>query len=283
MSSKAAQHVWRQLCGFSETPPADVRNQVEWRKAAKVYQRETRNDTVTKPDIGPLTEDLYPLRDRVGADKVFRDTFGCEEWEIAFINLEQAIAYQTYVNWSYVGQLRAEIGTNPDPTRLFDFCLVPTYPPIEVGEITRWTGQVSSLGPEATILEYFECPPADIPREKPVLGKLMSFLVLGLGYQHNCLSAILASNRLVIMNGTHRACALYGLNLKLVPCVVRRLPNLDELPPIPYLQRNKAILFAQRRPPMVKDFFNPALYRERAKPAEKRILRFFVEEAYEPL
>lgn len=77
----------------------------------------------------------------------------------------------------------------------------------------------------------------------------------------NCLSAVHINNRLLLTNGTHRAYALRELGLTHVACLVTHVRSSAEknrlLPPA--VKEDEARYFGAERPPLFKDYFDPAV------------------------
>ncbi|MEJ1960805.1 MAG: hypothetical protein WDO56_04375 [Gammaproteobacteria bacterium] len=102
--------------------------------------------------------------------------------------------------------------------------------------------------------------PANIQNQPP-RGYATHVVAVDLGSGTNCLSAIHINNRLILMNGTHRAYSLRDLGFTHVACLVTHVSNDDEksqmLPLI--VKQDEARYLTSQRPPLFKDYFNPAL------------------------
>jgi len=76
----------------------------------------------------------------------------------------------------------------------------------------------------------------------------------------------------VLHNGCHRAYALRELGVTHVPCVIQRVANRTELKAIATgtLRRKPDFYLKEPRPPVLKDFFDPALEKKVALPRTVR-------------
>ena len=90
---------------------------------------------------------------------------------------------------------------------------------------------------------------------------MVALVGLFVGYGSNFLNAIHAENRLILGNGSHRAFALRDLGITHVPCVIQRVSRRDELELVGSgdVQQNPDRYLKAARPPLLKDYFDPAL------------------------
>jgi hypothetical protein len=86
-------------------------------------------------------------------------------------------------------------------------------------------------------------------------------LGLGIGYGSNFLNVLHVENRLVLGNGSHRAYALRDLGITQIPCLIQRVTRRDELDLVASgeVASSPDRYLKVARPPMLRDYFDPAL------------------------
>src|SRR5439155_25311177 len=92
-------------------------------------------------------------------------------------------------------------------------------------------------------------------------GPVAGVIALLVGFGSNFLNVIHVENRLVMNNGSHRAYALRDIGITHVPCAIQRVSRRDELRVIGNveLQNNPDNYLKDARPPLLRDYFDPAL------------------------
>src|SRR5258706_520228 len=92
-------------------------------------------------------------------------------------------------------------------------------------------------------------------------GRPMAILGIAIGYGSNFLNVLHVENRLVLANGSHRAYALRDLGITEIPCLVQRVTRRDELELVASgdLASTPDRYLKSTRPPMLRDYFDPAL------------------------
>ena len=92
-------------------------------------------------------------------------------------------------------------------------------------------------------------------------GRPVAILGLSIGYGSNFLQVIQVDNRLVLGNGSHRAYALRELGISQIPCLIQRVTRRDELDLVAAgdFSANPDRYLKSARPPMLRDYFDPAL------------------------
>jgi hypothetical protein len=109
---------------------------------------------------------------------------------------------------------------------------------------------------------------------------------LAVGFGSNFLSIISAYDRLILHNGSHRAYALRELGITHAPCVIQHIYSREELNVVAASAVNERpdVFLKQPRPPLLKDYFDPAL--RKIIPVVRRLrqvtVKFEVDEAYVP-
>jgi hypothetical protein len=92
-------------------------------------------------------------------------------------------------------------------------------------------------------------------------GPISAVVGLVVGFGSNFLSVIRSDGRMMLHNGYHRACALRAAGVTHAPAVIQTVTRRDELA----LVATQAVIdepgfyFAAKRPPLIKDFFDPRI------------------------
>ena len=90
---------------------------------------------------------------------------------------------------------------------------------------------------------------------------MIAALALIVGYGSNFLNVAHVENRLVLGNGSHRAYALRDSGITHAPCIVQTISRREEIEVLGLgdLQQNADMHLKNPRPPLLKDYFDPAL------------------------
>jgi hypothetical protein len=93
------------------------------------------------------------------------------------------------------------------------------------------------------------------------VGPVAAIVGLFVGYGSNFLSVIRSDDRMVLHNGYHRACALRAAGVTHAPAVIQTVTRRDELDvaAAQAVVDDPAFYFRARRPPLLKDFFDPRI------------------------
>jgi hypothetical protein len=238
----------------------------EWGAAAAYYaeldEREAGlPDQLACSDPGPL---LSPLVEEVKRSTRYASTFDSLPTRIAMVELSRLVVCQNHVTRTFVDNLKARLGPNPDPASLLRFCL-----PLDEG---RAPVKIREVGPKRFV---FSSNSTDFRFHESVLltpqqlagyasfGEIAGVVGLVVGFSSNFLNAICDddSGRLLLHNGYHRACALLELGITHAPCVIQTVSSRDELDIIAksVVANDPGYFFNAPRPPLLKDFVDPRL------------------------
>lgn len=90
------------------------------------------------------------------------------------------------------------------------------------------------------------------------VGGIVGILV---GYGSNFLNAIQYGDRVLLHNGHHRAYALRELGITHAPCLLQTVTRRDELEAVAArrVSDDPRFYFVAKRPPLLKDFFDPRI------------------------
>ncbi len=236
----------------------------EWRSASDAMRRLRRleSGSVDNAPVEPLPDYLEPLTAEVHSDPYFRNAFADAPATIGVVDLERTIASQLLVNISLVRKLMEQLGPEPTPETVFKFCLPYDHPqtPFRKGRIGEREFAFVSDSCDLRFLDAVMLRPEQISDYR-ASGPIAGIIGLVVGYGSNYLSAVQVKERLILINGNHRACALLGLGIGQVPCIVQKVPGpeqLDSMVPSA-VRRDKDFYLKNPRPPVIKDYFNPAL------------------------
>lgn len=267
-------------------PPADpVRLAAEWQTASARFKemQQTEAGWADEPPVGNLPKAIEPLVRQVAADPIFKRSFSAVPGAVGMVELDRLVASQKSVNLTHVERLKEQLGPAPDLEAVFRTCLPfdhPT-PPIRAGRVASNSFVFSSDSNDLRFLESVLVNPEQLSGHQ-FSGPLAGVFGVAVGYGSNFLNAITCDRRLVLNNGFHRAYTLRALGVTHVPCVVQRLSGRSELEQVgrAAIRRDADIFFDQARPPVMKDFFDPALCRKVMRPRKTRQVRvtFTVEE-----
>jgi hypothetical protein len=236
----------------------------EWR-AANDHVRELERREAGWADnapIGPVPESFEPLKRRILEDPMFQRSFQFVPTEIGIVELDRLVVFQKHINLAYVSELKRKIGQSPRPEAVFQLCLPFDHPHPSVKMRQTAPNAYTFISPsdDFRLLEAALLKPQQIAEYSPH-GPMVAVVGLVMGYGSNFLNAIHAENRLILNNGSHRAFALRDLGITHVPCIIQRVSRRDELELVgsPDVQQNPDRYLKAARPPVLKDYFDPAL------------------------
>lgn len=236
----------------------------EWRAANDhVVALEARERGLADdPPIDSVPSELQALRQRVLDDPVFQRSFQFVPVEIAMVQLDRLVVFQKHINLAYVAALKQKLGAAPSREAVFRICLPfdHPHPPARMRQTAGNGYTFLSPSDDLRFLEAALLKPDQITGYSPQ-GPMVAVLGLVVGYGANYLQAIHAENRLILGNGSHRAFALRDLGITHVPCIVQRVSRRDELDLVGVgdVQQNPDRYLTAARPPLLKDYFDPAL------------------------
>lgn len=236
----------------------------EWRAANDHYGEleQTEAGIADEVEILDLPRKLEPLAAEVRADPRFGRAFDCVPARFAMVELDRLIVGHPYVTHSHIERAKQLIGPSPTPEELFRFCL--PLDRIEAPVRVRKTGSRSYM---------FWSPSSDFRYQETALlraAQLVDFQPFGpvggvvgvtVGFGSNFLSVIQSDRRGLLHNGHHRAVALRAHGITHAPCIVQTVTRLDELRLVAAraVAEDPAFYFRSKRPPLLKDFFDPAI------------------------
>jgi hypothetical protein len=241
----------------------------EWRAANDLYYdiEQAEANLADTIECLPIEARLRPLARAVQANPWFRASFDNLPVSIERVELSKLVVSQTHVACTYTDGLGATVGTKPDAASLFHFCL-PLERPLPPVRIQRLSGDRF----------VFTSPSTDFRSHHPMLlrpeelagvtsvGPYVAMVGLMVGFGSNFLSAVRSGSRVLLQNGYHRAYTLLSLGFTHAYCVVEDVTRKDELKLTvdADVAGDPEYYFASKRPPLLRDFLNPALTRRLA-------------------
>jgi hypothetical protein len=267
--------VKHKVVGGRELDPAALAD--EWRAANDLYYdlEQAEAGIADEAECLPLDPAMAPLVAELEADPYYIQAFDTLPAELAMVELDKLIVSQTHVASRFSEARARGLGPDPDPEALFHFCLPleRDLPPVRIQRIS-------------SDRYLFSSPSTDLRAHEPVLldrgqianmssfGPIAGVIGLIVGFGSNFLTVIRSGRRMVLHNGYHRAYALRALGVTHAPAIVETVTRKDEL----RISANASVAddpefyFAAKRPPLLRDFFNPKLgKRLRVRPMEAAV------------
>lgn len=205
--------------------------------------RRARPVTPTPALAGDVPDSWRPHLEAVAARPLFRRLYDQVRWRFATVPTEGLITVQAHLNYSY-GLQRA--GVAPTEADILETCL-PTRP--EAMEL--WGGVTVGEPPSAS---FFTRDPniqiTAVQMETQPLRVTFTISKTAIFTQ-----VVRLGGRLYLKNGTHRIVGLAARGVRVLPCVLVDVADVDDLP--------KLLPFRTLMgdtPPSVTDFLQPELY-----------------------
>jgi hypothetical protein len=239
------------------------------------------------PPIEKIGPEYEPLLIEFLKDPLTRHSFNTVPTEVAIVELDRLVVYQKHIDLTFVRLLQKKLGPAPGRGEIFRTCLPYDHPkpPVKWSRMHRDSFVFMSPSNDLRFLGSMPLQSEHI-KDYPPPGNLVGVLGLAVGFGSNFMNAIYAEKRLILNNGSHRAYALRNMGITHVPCIVQHLSSLDQLDVLASsdVVDNPDFYLKHPRPSMLKDYFNPRLYK--VMPVNRRlrqvIVRFQVEESDVP-
>ncbi|WP_298197607.1 hypothetical protein [Novosphingobium sp.] len=256
--------------------PIDLRAlAAEWQVANDVYYEleQAEAGLCETIECRPLPDNLVPLAEDVEAHPWFRSSFDDLPYCFEAVELDKLIVSQLQVEHGHSARLAQ--GLTPgetDDAALFRFCLPleRDLPPCRVRRLGSNRYEFTSYSSDfrehqLRLLRGQDLAGLDLE------GPVVAMLGLPIGFGSNFLSCVRSGQRVLLQNGYHRAYALRCAGFTHAWAVVETVTRKDELrlTASEEVLDNPEFYFAARRPPLLKDFFDPRLGRRfRARRSE---------------
>jgi hypothetical protein len=222
-----------------------------------------------------LPDALAPLADELSRHPSFRCTFDRMPTTFGMVELDKIVVSQRRVTLPFVEALQARLDPMPDLAGLFRFCqpFERRDPPVT---IRRLGGQRFAFVSDSNDLRFLD---TELLRPDQISGydssgPIGAVVGLVVGYGSNFLTVVRSDNRMVLHNGYHRAVAMRAAGVTHAPCVIQTVTRRDELEVAASqtVVDDPVFYFKTKRPPILKDFFDPKIRTVlRAKRTEKMV------------
>jgi hypothetical protein len=239
------------------------------------------------PQITNLGPRYEPLLLEFFCNPLVRRSFNSLPTDIVLVPLDQLVVFQKHIDLTHVRRLRQRFGRELDEAAVFRICLPsePPRAPVEWSGTRR--GQFVFISPSNDLryLGASALQPEHLAGQGS-RGSLVGMVGVAVGFGSNFLNAFHAAGRLILNNGSHRAYALREAGVTHAPCVIQQIAGLEELGLVAgnAIRRRPRLYLEHRRPPMLRDYFDPQL--RTIVPSVRRLrqvtVRFRVEETYVP-
>jgi len=261
----------------------------EWQAAHKVVRCLEREEAgaADDPPLGKPGAEDEPLLIEFLQDPLVQNGFNTVPTEVAMIELDRLVVYQKHIDLTYVRQLAKSLGPALSREQIFRTCLLHDHPqpPVKWSRVAEGRFVFVSPSNDLRSLDAVPLYPMHL-KDYPSRGQLAGVAGVAVGFGSNFLNAVYADKRLILNNGSHRAYALRELGVTHVPCIVQHVSCREELELVAprEVRRDPDLYLSHARPPMLKDYFDPRLYRVTTVHRRFRqiTVRFEVEENYVP-
>ena len=263
---------------LSECSPEDLERADEitasWERAQEKATALAKSEAglADEIEVSEIDSELSDKLDYLREQPVFRNTFKNCSTEFKMVEIDKLIAYSFAIRLRFVDFMKQKYPPNPSVAELVDICLPLT---VSQTEVTRKTIDplnylYSSDSMDLRIIDVISKPVRELDLSNIAEGSPMKALIVLLGFGFPMVLVASAGKRLVLDNGYHRLYALRSLGVKRVPAVVTdSLRYAEKAMSVDYLARAP-------RPPLFKDFFDPDLAIEVAKPRLRRSIKISI-------
>jgi hypothetical protein len=236
----------------------------EWRVANDRYY-DLEASEPGYPDEGTILDidpSLQPLVDEVRADPRFRRAFATLPSRFGMVELDRVMVAQPHIDLDHTERLKKRLGKSPSPEALFRFCQ-PLRPSDADVQMRRLGKKKFMFWSESSDFRFLEAVPLDAHQvtDFETYGPIGAMIGLVVGFGSNFLTVIESDKRLLLNNGHHRAYALRDAGITHAPAIIQTVTRRDELNIVAPsdVAEAPAFYFKGKRPPVLKDYFDPLL------------------------
>lgn len=255
----------RYVRGHAAHPPGEGTLTDAWQAAAAVVRRLEKEEAgaADGAPIHPLGAEHTPLLTALLRSPLIRHGFNAVPSEVALVELDRLVVYQKHIDVSHARQLARSLPPRPTAAELFSICLPSDapQPPVTWSRVHHDKFVFLSPSNDLRFLGVMELDPEHIQNYAPP-GNTVGVVGIAVGFGSNFLNAVYTQRRLVLRNGSHRAYALRSIGVTHVPCIVQHVRSREELDLVASseMRRDRSLYLEHPRPPMLRDYFNPALH-----------------------
>jgi hypothetical protein len=259
----------------------------EWR-AANDHLKKLEGTEAGLPDNPPIEKvpsAQRALEQAVYDDPIFHRSFQMVPADVGIVELDRLIVYQKFINVGYIKALQEKLGKDPKDDAIFRFCLPVDHPapPVRSMQMAQNSYTFISSSNDLRFVEGRLFQASDLSNYTPQ-GPVTAILGLVVGFGANFVTVAHVENRLVLMNGSHRAFALRDMGIKKAPCIIQRVSRREELEAVVggEVTQKPDLYLTAPRPPLLKDYFDPALRKQVPVIRKDRLVRVsFVVETFD--
>lgn len=236
----------------------------EWRAANEIYYEleQVESGDADRMKTKPISKNLDALAAEVRTHPYYQKTFDSLPTVIEMVELDRLVVWQSHVANHFANVRGEALGAKATPEELFRFCLPldADAPPVQVKQVGSDRFQFISPSTDLRAHDAMLLDSAQLSTIESY-GPVAAAMRLVVGFSANFLSGIRSDNRILLHNGYHRAYAMRALGITHAPCVVQTVTRKDELSLLAdtRVTSDPGFYFKAARPPMLRDFFNPAL------------------------
>jgi hypothetical protein len=236
----------------------------EWQEAYEHIREleHTEKGFADDPELGALPESMAELAERGLDGNALELMWSGLAYRWRMVELDRLVVYQRFINRRFVSHARASLPETLSPEDIVRVALGRAWgaPPVNITRSDEYTFLCVSSSNDIRVLEIETVDPTAIRDYRPP-GVASSVIAISIGFSPNVLSALRIRNRLVLINGSHRAYALREMGITHAPCVVLDVSQEHEFDlkvPDP-VKENSELYLRHPRPPLFKDYFDPRL------------------------
>ncbi len=256
------QFVRQRAVGGRDRDESDIADM--WRSAAQHYDalQSTQAAVADKPQVLPIPRSMLPHIERLTQLDSFAATFSAVPIAFGMVPLWQLVCSQLDLTVSTLEALKQHIQPKMRPAALARLCLplAPAHGQCVLGRETKGEYVFHSDSHDLRYLGAQLLPIADLQCYHHS-GHAQAAIVIGVGFSTNVLNVVRYGDRLVLNNGYHRAVALLSQGYTHAPCVIQVCSHWEDVGvcAMGEISNNSALYFSKARPPLLRDFLNPAL------------------------
>lgn len=255
----------RKSMAAEESAVTDTQLTQEWRRAHALVQQRAPFETTSnsRPDTSPLPQEIRAEAATELDSPLAEACFGLVPRSWAWIDLRQLIVWQRYVHLGFAARLKATLPQHAGPHALLQFALGHNReePKVLVKSQNGNRFTFTSSSSDLRVLDTLTLRPSQVTA-LDVRGRPAAIVAVAVGYSFNAMIAVQMNNRLILLNGTHRAYTLLAAGITHAPCIIRHLNSAHDVElvsPPPVGAQTLSGLLADTRPPCIEDFFDEQL------------------------
>jgi hypothetical protein len=261
--------------GYNED---DVLLAREWNRA-RDHMRElevTQRGFADAATVAPLPHSMNEIAESEPLDAETVRSVQLLPYRWGLVELDRMVIYQKGIDLSYAERVQASLPSRLTDEQVFRIAMGNScdHPPVDVTTVDGNTFVFTSPSLDLRILSATPFNPTG--KQPPNLfGHATAALGVFVGYGSNLLQAVHLHDRLLLMNGTHRAYVLRSSGVTHVPCLIQYASTRDDLDVVASLEIKSGFdrYFMAKRPPVFKDYFDDHLRKIIPVRRRKRVLQ----------